>query len=273
MALFWRDKRLRFSITSLVVLTALACASLACVRWSAERQRRAVEIVEAAGGHAHYDHWLAEGVAPRDYVATVKRVQLHGAMLRDRELSALANLSSVAFLDLSGCSIDENAFVKVGIPKSVRSLRLDRSSISDTSLRAIRGVPLESLSLEGTAITDAGIAHAGGMNQLKHLNLAITRVTGRCLESLRELANLEDLNLQHTNLEDADVSVLQTLGLLRAVWLGGSRIPQSEVLTFRGITSIEFMELGQLSITEGALEELREALPKVRLWTGPVLHF
>ena len=74
-------------------------------------------------------------------------------------------------------------------------LDLQRDQVSDLGLAAFRGyeAKLEELHLDGTDISDAGLAQLRRFSKLKVLTLHGTQVTDSGLAHLRELKSLEFL--------------------------------------------------------------------------------
>jgi hypothetical protein len=66
------------------------------------------------------------------------------------------------------------------------------------------------LGLEGTNITDAGLAHLKGMHKLRLLWLSQTRITDAGLKHLHGLAGLRIVRVPGTKVTDAGVAALKT---------------------------------------------------------------
>jgi hypothetical protein len=63
--------------------------------------------------------------------------------------------------------------------------------------------------LEYTKVTDAGLEHLKGLNQLRKLYLSHTQVTDAGLEHLKGLNQLKELSLGGTKVTDQGVKALQ----------------------------------------------------------------
>ena len=68
---------------------------------------------------------------------------------------------------------------------------------------------LQVLVLNGTRVTDTGLAYLGSMMSLQKLYLLGTKVTDTGLKELKELKGLRELNLGDTKVTDAGVKELQ----------------------------------------------------------------
>jgi hypothetical protein len=94
----------------------------------------------------------------------------------------------------------------------------------------------------GTRVTDAGLVHLTGQNQLQHLNLRSTRITDAGLARLATLSSLESLYLDNVPVTDAGLSHLKALKRLKFLFLGKNNF-----------------------VSNAGVAELQEALPGLKL--------
>jgi hypothetical protein len=124
--------------------------------------------------------------------------------------------------------------------RPVETITLDRTAITDDDLVHLQGlVGLKRLDLVGTPITDAGLVHLRGLSSLQWLELTGTHVTDKGLAEIRGLHDLEWLYLNYTKISDTGLKQLQGLSRLKTLQLGGTAI------TDRGLHHLE--KLPQLS--------------------------
>jgi len=96
--------------------------------------------------------------------------------------------------------------------KNVRTLKyldLEGTPITDAGLEHLTDLPLESLDVHATEVSNEGLRHIGAMQRLRTLNLAGTNVDDDGLEHLRGLTNLRRLMLKDTGVTDDGVKSLQ----------------------------------------------------------------
>jgi hypothetical protein len=109
-------------------------------------------------------------------------------------------------------------------------LELDRQyreflNITDDDLAAARPpAAIAMLSLGGTSVTDAGLAHLDRYPHLTWLNLANTRVSDAGMTSVSRLKSLESLYLTGTQVSDAGLMPLHELTRLKMLDVTGSRV-------------------------------------------------
>lgn len=108
---------------------------------------------------------------------------------------------------------------------SVRTLRLERSPLTDADLERLTRLPhLESLGLAGTRITDAGLARLAALPSLRWLLLDHTAITDAGLAHLHDMPHLEMVSLERVPITDASVGTLCSLPRLNRVYLDGTSI-------------------------------------------------
>ena len=85
------------------------------------------------------------------------------------------------------------------------SIDLSYCKLTDADLKRI-DLPdyLTHLNLEATAISDAGVSHLLGAIHLEQLDLGRTEVTEECLETLRKLPALKQVDLNGTAVSPAE---------------------------------------------------------------------
>jgi hypothetical protein len=89
----------------------------------------------------------------------------------------------------------------------LQSLSLTGSGITDAGLVHLEGLKnLEDLTLDGTSIEGPGLVHLRRMRKLKSLSLAGSPVDDRAVEHLESLTSLESLDLRFDMSEETKVS-------------------------------------------------------------------
>ena len=85
------------------------------------------------------------------------------------------------------------------------------SDFSDEDfMRCCELADLESCTVNGSAVTDAGLENIGNLTRLKYLDLRDTPITDAGLKHLEKLHQLEKLDLTNTNTTEAALQELQT---------------------------------------------------------------
>lgn len=183
--------------------------------------------------------------------ASLSRLELSGCPISD--ISPVANLPQLTFLDISYCTAEVDlsplraaknlktlymygsrvkSFDALYGAKSLTRLLCSRTQIN--SLAPVAGLPLESLDIESTNVTD--LAPLANVKSLRHLDISGTKISD--ISPLKHLTKLDRLNLDNSLVSD-----LSPLANLRSLafseyWLA---------LTFTGcpINDQELVRLGR----------------------------
>jgi hypothetical protein len=183
-----RRKRrwLQFGLGTMLGLVTVLCLVLGLWVQRAERQRRAVEAIRAAGGGVRYSDdpsrvpaWLAQQL-DEDYFRTVTWASLSRSRLAGGEV------------------------VLVKALPGLQRLYLNNPHVGDADLRRLTGLTeLRWLLLRNTRITDGGLEHLQGLQSLEYLDLTNTQVSEAGLQHLKSLSHLEWLRLNDTSVSEA----------------------------------------------------------------------
>jgi formylglycine-generating enzyme required for sulfatase activity/Leucine-rich repeat (LRR) protein len=124
---------------------------------------------------------------------------------------------------------------------------------------------LVDLSLAGTQISDAGLAHLHDLKALKRLVLSRCQISGPGLAHLKKLPNLAELHLGSSLLTTPDLQVVSDLKKLERLNLAGSSISDEGLKHLHGLTNLQELDLRQTKVTAAAKATLQKVLPKCRI--------
>ena len=114
---------------------------------------------------------------------------------------------------------------------------------------------LERISLEG--ITDAGMAHLGGLTRLRELSISESpRLTGKGLAHLSGVRQLKDLRLLDTSVDDAGLYHLRNLNQLEGLILFRSRVVGSGFQHLSGLNQLKRLEITESPFTDIGLRHI-----------------
>ena len=166
------------------------------------------------------------------------------------DISALANLTNLQTLNLSGNSIsDIGALANL---TNLTELNLSGNKIiSDIS--ALRNLTnLQTLNLSSNNISD--ISALGNLTNLQTLNWSYNKII--YISTLRNLTNLQTLNLSGNNISDISaLRSLTNLQTLKTLHLSGNKI--SDISALANLTNLQTLDLSGNGISDiSALESL-----------------
>ena len=212
-AISTKRRRLRFTLSSLLLLLTLICVALSwLVRvWA---QQEIISQVEQTGGRVYYSYQVAHerGVfaAPgndwlRDFYDYVTLVDFDRGYAGD--LSPLATLPRLEWLVLSGTSVSD-----VSVLAELRLKRVDLANTKVVDINALSAsTELEWLTLTATQVSD--LSPLTGFRHLERVDLSNTEITN--LSALAAADNLDWLDISNTPV--TEISALSNKRHLRHI--------------------------------------------------------
>jgi internalin A len=241
-----------------------------------------IHAIESIGGTVNRN--LAQPGRP------VSLVSLGGTKTRDADLKLLRPLASLKVLDVSCRKITDagvkeivaehaqleelnlsttkitNASLKeLGTLQHLRKLDLWTTDITNAGLAEFRTFPqLESLALGQSPLTDAGLKEIAGLKKLRVLTVFnMEGISDATLHYLKELKDLEDLNLARTKITDAGLQDLEQFVHLRSLDLSITNVTDAGLSHIKGLKQLRTLRLNGIKIAGPGLKELRE-LPNLQ---------
>ncbi|KAM8731601.1 uncharacterized protein AB9X84_025940 [Acanthopagrus schlegelii] len=140
-----------------------------------------------------------------------------------RDVSALAELSSLQTLNLDGTSVTEGSLEHLASHPTLSSLSLAGVPVADgnQALQIISGLRLTQLTLPGRhSVTDSGLSFLSRLSLLSELDLTdYTQVTDQGVSQLSSMTRLKKLSLSNTQVTDAGLPSLRGLQELQELCL------------------------------------------------------
>lgn len=157
----------------------------------------------------------------------------------------------------SGTKVPQNFVELVGQQKTLLTLRLESSGLSDAGLRLIaQNRALSELWLNGNPLTDGGLRHLSGLTSLKQLWLESVPVTNTGLKHLAGLTGMENLCLEGAKIDDQGIDVLVHMKNLRMLDMDHTQFTDTAVERIKDLPYLEYLYLRNTKITDQALESL-----------------
>jgi uncharacterized membrane protein/mono/diheme cytochrome c family protein len=135
-----------------------------------------------------------------------------------------SNYLSVNFVALDSIT-DKDLQLLEPLSKQVIWLKIGNSNLDDNKLKSIVKLSsLSRLSIERTAVSDAGIGLLNSLSKLTYLNLVGTSVTAKGLSQLKSLKELRQIFLYQTAISNAEFSQLSKLFPKAVIDTGGYKL-------------------------------------------------
>lgn len=143
----------------------------------------------------------------------LERLFLHKAQATDEAMENVEDLKELRMFFVWDAEKLSDAGIRhlAGLAK-LENVHLGNAGLGDGTLEVLSGLPnLKTMSLQGNAFTDDGLAHLARMEQLVSLwvGLGKGKITDAGLMHLQGLTNLQTLDVQRTAVTDKGVTELQ----------------------------------------------------------------
>jgi hypothetical protein len=153
----------------------------------------------------------------------LKTLDIRATKITDAGLRRLAPLDQLEELNVANMGMGSTAAVHIAhtFPR-LRKLYIDNSSIGDLGVIELARMPaLQTLTLNGTRVTDKGLAAVPHLKTLEELQLSFD-ITDHSAKILSRCKGLRVLRLFHTKVTDRGLQDLGTLPALRELELRGN---------------------------------------------------
>lgn len=115
----------------------------------------------------------------------------------------------------------------------------------------------ETVDLRASWVTDSDMPKFAKMQDLKRLDLSLTRISDQGLRALKTAPNIEELNLYFAErITDEGASVVKNWKKLKKLNLRGTKITDSTLEFLAGVPTLEWLDIGWAEITDTGLEHL-----------------
>jgi hypothetical protein len=164
----------------------------------------------------------------------LKELLLQKTQATDLGLKQIGKMTSLEKLFIwDGASVTDAGVAHLAKLKNLTHIHISRSNLSDRSLALLSNLPrMESLSLQQNHFSDRELM---GRERLKRLAIGLgdCRITDAGLVHLNGFQNLELLDLQNSQVTARGVEQLSGLKKLKALWLSATAVTDAEKTRLR----------------------------------------
>ncbi len=273
-----RWRRVRFRVRGLIGLVLVIAAVLGWIIRVHRDETSAADAIIKADGYAARDWQYLPPDATTDTRPRWRR-WLHdrlgadyfqhivGAMLRapasDADLARVGVFSRLESLTVyDGSAIGDDGLANLqGLDRLGKLiLYLEGSRVTDVGLAYLGGLnPAEAaLRLKNTRVTDGGLVQLRWIKGMTHLDLSGTRITDAGLAQLEGMKGLVNLALSRTRITDVGLSHLGGLTALQGLDLEGTEVTDAGLARLRGLTRLEYLDLSDTGVTDASIETIKQ---------------
>lgn len=264
----------RFSLRTILLLSAVVCLSLGYEYSNAKRQERAVAAIEKAGGRVEYDWststvrsvmkpqprgpaWLRTLLGPHYFNSVVgvdiSHTLVHGSPSDFESFkAALRQLPTLKRLHVFALELSDDNFTVIGQLQSLEALSLARIELTEGGAQQIAHIK----NLRKLSLGDA-VVPAAALVQIKDLPL-LQALTVYCRHEDRAPNGAPIWNLEKYALRDDALTSLPTLTALRDLSLTFTQITDDGIAIIGRMINLRNVDISSPKITNASMEHWKK---------------
>lgn len=271
---------LRFSLGSLLLVITLASVWLGWWRQRALQQQAAVAALTKHGGWCYYDYQIVNNQPDPQATSPIPRWLLD--QLGDDYFHPVVEVNfaygTTRYGRREGASPLEEALCSLPDLPRLKRLLMSGDRLNDAGLQHVGKLPeLKEIYLwDATNVTDAGMAHLRGLQQLEYVHCSNSQITDESLRVFAMLPRVNGLSLQGSAFTDRGLLYLQNMVQLKTLCVGqlppgaSARKPitNAGLQHLRKLNKLELLDLQATQVTPEGLAALSQLTSLKELWAG-----
>jgi hypothetical protein len=176
-------------------------------------------------GHQFTSGRLTAGVLNRlAGLAHLRSVALRGLRLSDGDVADATYWNRLVSVDLGQTRVGDDTATRLGGSPMLREVSLDGTAVTDAGAGALFTERVEAVNLSRTAVSGAGLMHVGSTPRLARLELSGVGIDDGFAEVITRLPALRHLDVSDTHVSDRVATAAAELPELKTVNFSGTQI-------------------------------------------------
>jgi hypothetical protein len=240
----------------IAILVCGSCSATAQEDVGRERERNAIEAIEALGGIVQWP-----GLRDVHFAEPIK----------DKDLELLNAFPFLESLTVDG-GVSGSGFARLQGLTKLSSLNVNKAELSQAGLSGL--VSLQELHLAKCAVADLAMAGVERLSHLSYLELSEVNITDAAFMNVSKLTALETLNMFEVSISDAGLACLGELPHLKELYIAKMPITEAGLMTLRGARALRRLHLDSVHATHEGIARVKAALPYTLIDapSGPTSH-
>jgi hypothetical protein len=152
--------------------------------------------------------------------------------------------------------LTEESLNDIGKMSKLKKLSLEDSQFEDEHLEHLLELPLTSINVSGTNLTDKGVSYLSALKKLVSIDLGSTNLTDKCMHDIAAMPRLSRINLDHTNIGDPGLEILAANPRIQYLSLLDTKISAAGVESLLNFPKLRFLNLSGIKLDKKSLEEI-----------------
>lgn len=163
--------------------------------------------------------------------AELSELDVNATAISDAGLGFLRSAPNLSKLNLNDCDFDNSSMKVLGSQglKNLRELNLHSTRVGDEGVEHIKALPISTLNLSDTIITDDCMRHLKDMKALQVVNFDYSGIGNEGVKAFKDMRNLRSVSLKGTSITDDAVSELAKAKQLLVLNLEDTKLSPEKV--------------------------------------------
>lgn len=192
-------------------------------------------------------------------VRAIRGIIFSDVEITDSMIGYLRTLPNLRNIDLLyNKKVDVNAMGALFRLKHLKRLHISGNAITEEHIRKIRHLPIESLTLETPHLNANMLESILTMRPLKQLRILQSPLKDEDLNIIARIENLEDLDLDFTQITDAGLANLKSCEKLRSLNLTQENLTDNAIDSILKIPNLSELYIHHAAITDEGLKKISQ---------------
>ncbi|KAL7542512.1 hypothetical protein ACHAXR_011846 [Thalassiosira sp. AJA248-18] len=211
-------------------------------------------------------NWGIAHLIDNNVMPNLTTLDLADTDISDAAMSKIAQFKHMRHLSLFYCNISNRGLRHLSSMKNLEVLNLDSREIGDEGCKYIRSLPLKTLDLFSSRVTDLGCVFLSKIKTLTSLELCGGGIGDLGCAHLATISNLTSLNLsQNESITNRGAASLAALTNLKALNLSNTHVNSDALKYFGGLLKLQSLALYGCNMENSSrLNSLHSELPSLR---------
>jgi Leucine-rich repeat (LRR) protein len=191
----------------------------------------------------------------------LRKLDLHQTRIDGQYTASLQNLESLEYLDLGETRVNDAAMLDLAGLKNLKWLNVRDTYVRGRGLRRLYCLKQLKVRIELDA---EDMEDVDGAVPIVSLKISNSTLTDNGIDHLTQYPMLEELDLSFTNMDDAHAGLLAELTKLKKLDLSKTQVSDAALEHLRGLKELRELHVSYTRVTAAGKEKLRAALPQVK---------
>ncbi len=196
----------------------------------------------------------------------VKSIALDGSKVTDNGFQVLLNCTNVTSLNLQRTAVTDETLKQLGGFKNLNRLALGGTKVTGAGLDAIAALPITHLGMEGCELSEDAFKAFGRMAALEQLKLSNVKMKAEWLMHIANLPALIELNLANADFDDAAVEHLKRLPNLERLALNHTRLGDAGFRELLKLPKLQSLNVDRAKVSKDVFLKAKRDYPDLALY-------